>query len=111
MFYKTLQIRCFREMRTRELDLFDMCKSNDSENEADAGLLLRVCRHCFFISNGSSQRLVLFQLLKNCGILRTDPRLSPVMCKLERIRKSQAKSKIILPGVDNMLLDFSQFVE
>jgi len=75
------------DMRTLELDLFGLCKSNESDIKADAGLFLR--------------------LLNNCGILRSDPRLAPVISELDSIRKRSMKAMVT--GIDNLRLDFNQF--
>jgi glutaminase len=75
------------DMRTLEQDLFGLCKGKSEDKKADAGLFLR--------------------LLGKCGILRSDPRLDPVMEALHTIRKKSLST--IMSGVDHIKLDFNQF--
>jgi len=75
------------DMRTMEMDLFKLCKGSERDSKADAGIFLRE--------------------LNKMGIMRTDPRMEPVMKTLEIIRKKSIST--IISGIDNLRLDFNQF--
>merc|ERR1711970_53066 len=74
------------EQRILEEELFNLCKQSENDMKANSGILLRE--------------------LERMGILRDEPRLSPLMDTLQTIRKKTFSS---LYGIDNIKLDFTQF--
>jgi len=76
------------ELKILEEEVFNQCKAADNDMKANSGVLLRE--------------------LEKMGILRDDPRLSPLIQTLNTIRKKTFSS---LYGIDNIKLDFNQFTK
>ena len=71
-----------------EEELFRRCKNNDSDSKATAGVLLGA--------------------LESMGILRDDPRLSPLM---EALREIQGRCTGKICSINNIKLDYNQFTK
>jgi len=76
------------ELKMLEEELFNQCKISEHDLKANSGTLLRE--------------------LERMGILRDDPRLSPLVSTLKTIRQKTFAS---LYGIDNIKLDFTQFTK
>jgi len=74
------------ELKRLEQELFNHCKVQESDAKANSGILLRE--------------------LEKMGILRTDPRLEPLIETLKMIKR---KTFGAIYGIDNIKLDFNQF--
>lgn len=74
------------ELKRLESELFNHCKVADTDPKANSGILLRE--------------------LEKMGILRTDPRLDPMIDTLKMIKR---KTFGAIYGIDNIKLDFNQF--
>jgi hypothetical protein len=74
------------ELKKLGEELFNHCKAKESDLKANSGMLL--------------------QELEKLGILRDDPRLSPLIQALQAIKK---KTFSVIYGIDNLKLDFNQF--
>merc|ERR550534_1225891 len=74
------------ELKRLEQELFNHCKVQETDAKANSGILLRE--------------------LEKMGILRTDPRLEPLIETLKMIKR---KTFGAIYGIDNIKLDFNQF--
>ena len=87
-------------MKRLELELFNHCKVHEIDLKANSGILLRVNIYISLHCHDHDQEL------EKMGILRSDPRLSPLIDTLNLIKR---KTFGAIYGIDNIKLDFNQF--